>query len=162
MSLVNRAISSDEPWSEKLARSRLIVRRKKTLRMSKSVNCMTAATSTSCRNMKKPFKATPSITSPIKSRRLLKLSLGKYSVDIGLNKLVSIQAPWLDRPAPGAMSCSRRVIRRCRSFEQAPAFPKFLQPRIGQRAVRAAGARALRARFWRLPDVLLQVGDTQR
>ena len=28
ISLVNRAISSDDPWSEKLARSRLIVRRK--------------------------------------------------------------------------------------------------------------------------------------
>ena len=35
MSLVNRAISSDEPWSEKLARSRLIDRRKNMLRMSK-------------------------------------------------------------------------------------------------------------------------------
>ena len=71
MSLVNRVISSDEPWSEKLARSRLIVRRKKTLRMSKSVSCMTEATSVSCRNMKKPFKATPIITSPMSSNRLL-------------------------------------------------------------------------------------------
>ena len=71
MSLVNRVISSDEPWSEKLARSRLIVRRKNTLRMSKSVSCMTEATSVSWRNMKKPLKATPTMTSPIKSSRLL-------------------------------------------------------------------------------------------
>ena len=78
MSLVNRVISSDEPWSEKLARSRLIVRRKNTLRMSKRVNCMTSATRTSWRNMKKPLKATPSMTSPINRTSVLKLSSGKY------------------------------------------------------------------------------------
>ena len=77
MSLVNRAISSDEPWSEKLARSRLIVRRKNRLRMSNSVNCMTSATRTSWRNMKKPLKATPTMTRPIRRSRVLKLSAGR-------------------------------------------------------------------------------------
>ncbi len=47
ISLVNRAINSDEPWSLKLERSSARVRRKKWLRMSNRVNCITSATSTS-------------------------------------------------------------------------------------------------------------------
>ncbi len=54
------------------------MRRKNRLRMSKRVNCMTSATRTSWRNMKKPFTATPSMTSPINRTSVLKLSSGRY------------------------------------------------------------------------------------
>ena len=91
MSFVNRAISSEEPWSEKLARSRLIDRRKNMLRMSKRVNCITSATSTSWRNMKKPFRATPSMTSPIKQHQRLEAFVRQIFVDIRLCQLAAIQ-----------------------------------------------------------------------
>ena len=78
ISLVKRVISSEDPESEKLARSRLIVRRKNLLRISNRVFCITSATSTSWRNVNNPFKATPSMTSAIKSTSVGKLSCGRY------------------------------------------------------------------------------------
>ena len=81
MSLVNRAISSEEPWSEKLARSRLTVLRKKVLRMRNSVNCITSATSTSWRKRNTPLNATLSITIPIEQDQALEAVLGEIAID---------------------------------------------------------------------------------
>ena len=76
MSLVNRAISSDEPWSEKLARSRSIVRRKKQVADVEEGQLHDVGDEHFLEEQEKPLNATPSITSAISSSRLLKLSPG--------------------------------------------------------------------------------------
>ena len=122
MSLVNRVISSEEPWSEKLARSRLIVRRKNMLRMSNSVSCITIGNEDFLEEHEEALQGHPEHHQPDQQHQALEALVWQVPVDIGLGGLVPKED--LRRSLfSSAISRIRREIPGAALIEQPPAFP---------------------------------------